>query len=103
MKALRKIAIVILLIPIVLMLASFLLPSRYTVTRVVSIKAPAEVVFAEINSLKSWTNWTAWTKAKYPDMEVRFSGPEAGAGASYSWDGKSTGQGTLVITKSEPG
>jgi len=24
-------------------------------------------------------------------------------GATYSWDGKSTGQGTLTITKSEPG
>ena len=103
MKALKKIAIVILVIPIVLLLVSFLLPSRYEVTRTVSMKASADGVFAEINTLKSWTNWTAWTKAKYPDMEVTFAGPESGVGATYSWEGKSTGQGTLTITKSEPG
>jgi len=103
MKALKKIAIVILIIPIMLLLVSFLLPSRYEVTRTVSMKAPADAVFAEISTLKTWTNWTAWTKAKYPDMEVSFAGPDSGTGATYSWDGKSTGQGTLVITKSEPG
>src|SRR4030095_4831465 len=102
MKALKKIAIVILVIPILLLLVSFLLPSRYEVTRTLNMKAPADAVFAEVNTLKNWTNWTAWTKAKYPDMEVTFAGPESGTGATYSWNSKATGPGTLVITKSEP-
>jgi hypothetical protein len=103
MKALKRIALVLLIIPILLLVAAFLLPSKYRVTRTVAMKATADAIFAQVNMLKTWPEWTAWTKARYPDMRISFSGPEAGVGATYNWDGKSTGQGTLTITKSEPG
>jgi hypothetical protein len=66
------------------------------------LNARPPVIFPYVNTLKQWPEWTAWTVAKYPDMKVSFTGPEAGAGASYSWEGKSSGRGTLKIIRSEP-
>lgn len=103
MKTLKKIVLAVLLIPIVLVLVSFFLPSSYRVERSATIRAKPEAIFAQINTVKRWTEWTAWTTNKYPDMTMAFSGPEAGVGANYSWAGKSTGQGSLTLTQSEPG
>ena len=36
-------------------------------------------------------------------MQVKFVGPESGVGAGYSWEGKSTGQGSIKFTRAEPG
>jgi len=102
MKVLKVFALLLLLLPVGLLLVSLFLPSRYRVTRSVLIKVPADAIFAQIDSLKSWPEWTAWTQARYPDMQVSFGGPDSGVGATYSWTGKSSGQGTLTITRSDP-
>ena len=34
-------------------------------------------------------------------MQQTFTGPESGVGATYTWDGKSSGDGSLTITKSD--
>jgi len=101
MKLLKRILLVVLLIPILLVLVSLFLPSKYRVERSVTMRARPETVFPHINTLKHWPEWTAWTVAKYPDMKVSFAGPETGVGATYRWDGKSTGQGTLKLTRSD--
>lgn len=102
MKILRKTIFVILIIPVLLLLISLFLPSRYRVERVAVMRASPEAVFTNINALKYWPEWTAWTVAKYPDMKISFAGPESGVGATYTWDGKSTGHGVLKLTRSEP-
>jgi hypothetical protein len=102
MKPFKKIILAVLLIPIVLVVGSLFLPAQYRVERAIVINANPAAVFAQVNTLKHWPEWTAWKVAKYPDMQVSFSGPEAGVGATYTWDGKSTGHGTLKITQSEP-
>jgi Polyketide cyclase / dehydrase and lipid transport len=102
MKVMKKALLVVLLIPIVLVVVSLFLPASYRVERRVTMNARPSAVFPHINSPRHWPEWTAWTVAKYPDMRVSFTGPEAGMGASYSWEGKSSGRGTLKITRSEP-
>jgi hypothetical protein len=102
MKVLKILTLILLLLPVGLLLVSFFLPSKYRVVRSISMKAPAEIVFAHINSLNTWPTWTAWTVARYPDMQLSFSGPDSGVGATYTWSGKSSGQGTLTIIRSEP-
>ncbi len=103
MKALKKIVLAVLVLPVLIVLGSFLLPSRYHVERSVVMKASPEAVFEQVNRLKHWPEWTAWTVTDYPDMKIAFAGPESGVGAVYSWEGKSSGNGTLKITASEPG
>jgi hypothetical protein len=102
MKPLKKILLIVLSIPIVLLLVSLFLPSKYRVERTTMINAKPDAIFALINTPKQWPEWTAWTVAKYPDMKISFSGPESGVGATYTWEGKSSGHGTLKLTRSEP-
>jgi hypothetical protein len=102
MKPFKKILLIILSIPILLLLVSLFLPSKYRVERATVINAKPAAIFARINTPNQWPEWTAWTVAKYPDMKITFSGPESGVGATYAWEGKSSGQGTLKLTRSEP-
>src|SRR5689334_4776188 len=97
MKAFKKVVLVVLLIPVVVLIGSLFLPSKYRVERSLEMRTKPDAIFAQVSGLKNWTNWTAWTVAKYPDMQVSFSGPESGAGATYTWDGKSTGHGMLKL------
>lgn len=102
MKILKRLLLGILVLIALLAVVGLFLPDRYHVERAIIMNAPAEAVFARANTLKTWPEWTAWTKAKYPDMETKFSGPEAGVGSVYQWSGKSSGIGSLRITAVEP-
>jgi hypothetical protein len=99
---LKKIILVVLLIPIVLVGISVLLPAHYQVRRTLVMPAKPEAVFAMVNTLKQWPEWTAWNVVRYPDMQISYAGPESGVGAAYSWSGKSSGNGTLKLTSSDP-
>lgn len=103
MRILMKTLLVIVALVVIAAVVGFFLPSSYKVERSASIKAKPDVVFPYLNNLKRWPEWTAWTKERFPDMSIAFAGPEAGVGATYSWEGESVGRGTLKITGSEPG
>lgn len=77
-------------------------PAQFRVTRGLTIAAPAANVFAQVNELGRWEAWNPWQK-KDPAMQLNFSGPPAGTGASYAWSGnKQVGEGHLTITESRP-
>ena len=102
MKLLKKIALVLLVLVVLLAVVGFFLPSHYRVERSVSIRAKPEAIYAQISNFKNWLQWTAWNQTKYPDMQVKFEGPESGVGAAYTWEGKSTGQGQIRLTRADP-
>lgn len=87
---------------IVLMVVGFALPSNYQVSRSIIINQSPDAVFKKIAVLQEWPRWTAWNSQRFPKMEVSFSGPEMGVGASYFWTGEDSGSGSLVITASDP-
>ncbi len=77
-------------------------PSAFSMSRSITINAPAEKVFAQINSFKNWAAWSPWEKMD-PSMQRNFSGAASGTGAHYSWVGnKKVGQGAMEITRSVP-
>lgn len=80
---------------------AFLLPKDFAVTRTVEINAPVEAVYEQANTLSNWANWSAWHEMD-PDANYVYSNPDAGVGASYSWDGNPelVGQGELSILSS---
>ena len=96
-----------LLIGLPLLIATFVVvvalqPDDYRVTRSTVIAAPAAAVFAQVNDLRKWENWSPWAKLD-PNARVTFSGPAAGQGASFHWDGNDkVGAGTMMITESKP-
>lgn len=102
MKLLKLLAVGFGVLVAVLVLIGFLLPQTYHVERSLIIRAKPEQIHAQVDNLKQWPEWTAWTVARFPDMKIRFEGPESGEGAIYYWEGKQTGAGKLKLTASDP-
>jgi hypothetical protein len=102
MKIVKRILIVILVLVVLLVVVGFFLPSHYRVERSVTVRAKTDAIYAQISNFRNWLQWTAWNQTKYPDMQVKFDGAESGVGASYSWEGKSTGQGNIKLTRADP-
>ncbi|HKY62880.1 MAG TPA: SRPBCC family protein [bacterium] len=77
-------------------------PATFQVTRSISVAAPPEAVFAQVNDLHRWAVWNPWGKLD-PAMKVGYEGPAAGTGAVYSWVGNSqVGEGKMTILESRP-
>ena len=55
-----------------------------------------------MNDLRRFQDWSPWAKLD-PQCKIVFSGPPAGAGAAFSWDGNNkVGAGGMACTASEP-
>jgi hypothetical protein len=103
MKLLKKAALILLGLVVVLVVISFFLSSQVHVERALVINAPPEKVFDQINVVKNWESWSPWHKLD-PNMKLQYEGPALGAGAKYSWQSnqRNVGNGTLTITESVP-
>jgi Polyketide cyclase / dehydrase and lipid transport len=77
-------------------------PNTFRVSRSATIKAPAHMVFDNINELRKWEAWSPWAKLD-PNATNSFSGPAAGVGASMAWAGNNkVGVGRMTVTQSRP-
>jgi uncharacterized protein YndB with AHSA1/START domain len=77
-------------------------PDKCRYERTAAVAAPPEVVFGIVNDLTRWRSWSPYDK-RDPAMKVSLSGPAAGPGASYTWDGNGqVGEGRMTITEAAP-
>jgi hypothetical protein len=77
--------------------------SSFVVERVVTIAAPADRLRSLIDDFHKWRDWSPWEDLD-PDLERAYSGPDAGPGAHYDWEGnRKAGAGAMTVTASEPG
>lgn len=90
MKLLKYIFFLLLIVIIGASIYLATLDGNYDINKTRTIKAPAEVVFNEINDFKNWENWGPWYEL---DSTIVASYPEltSGVGASYTWTGKEGG------------
>lgn len=73
-------------------------PSTFHVERSATIAAPAEVVFACIDTFTAWDEWSPWwTPSK--DLWKKLEDPRSGVGARVQWDSE-IGVRELAITDS---
>lgn len=100
MKIVKRVALALAAIVLVLLAVSLFLPSGWAVERSVRINAPAAAIFPYVNSLKQWPAWTVWYERE-PNLRVEYAGAEAGVGAISRWAGKD-GEGEMTITASAP-
>ena len=87
---------------IVLAIYGAIIGSTYDINHSRVIKAPAEVVFENINDFKTWENWSPWFE-KDSTVVISLRDTTSGVGAAYSWIGK-RGKGfmkTLYIVPNE--
>jgi hypothetical protein len=101
MQTVKRIGISLAIILVLLTTFSFLLPKNIHVERTAIIKAPADSVFVQINTLKNWNSWSPWNKLD-PDMKIVYNEIPAGTGAAYEWKSKkrNVGNGKLCIVAS---
>jgi hypothetical protein len=78
-------------------------PATFHVERSISMAAPPEAAFAQVNDFHGWSAWSPWEKLD-PALKRTHDGAPAGVGAKYAWAGnKDVGEGRMTIEKSEPG
>jgi Polyketide cyclase / dehydrase and lipid transport len=94
------IALAVIVVVLVVVVATR--PSEFTISRTVSVSAPASTVFAQVNDFHNWEAWSPWAKLD-PAMKQTYEGPAAGAGAIYTWIGnRQVGEGRMTLTESRP-
>ncbi len=98
---LKKILFGLLGILLLLLIISFFLPSKMTVSQSATINASDSLVFAQVNDLRNWEKWSPW-KAMDPEMKITYSDNPVGANGWYSWEGPQSGKGKLTIKSSTP-
>jgi uncharacterized protein YndB with AHSA1/START domain len=76
------------------------LPSGFSVRRSVEVKAPADRIYGYIVDPRQWSKWSVWTR-RDPRMRIAYEGPAAGAGARWSWQSASEGNGAMQFTRAE--
>ena len=77
-------------------------PSSFRVQRSITINAPAENIFPQVNDLRAQQSWSPW-EAKDPAMKRTYGGAQSGKGAKYEWQGnKQVGHGRMEIVESTP-
>ncbi len=77
-------------------------PDSFRVQRSITIKAPAEKIFPQVNDLRAQQSWSPW-EAKDPAMKRTYSGEQSGKGAKYEWLGnKNVGHGRMEVVESTP-
>jgi hypothetical protein len=94
----RILAVLTVFVLIVLLIGT-LIPRGFSTSSSVSIEAPPERIFVEINRIKRWSNWTMWNEQEVSGLRVEYPGAEAGVGAIQTWT-EPRGAGKLWITES---
>ena len=95
------------LITLAIILGGFIIlvamrPSDFRVTRSITVDAPREAVFEQVNDLHNWESWSPWAKLD-PNAKTTYEGPSAGVGAAFASSGNSKiGEGRMTITESRP-
>ncbi|WP_342132435.1 SRPBCC family protein [Hydrogenophaga sp. OTU3427] len=97
---LKTLALVLLVAVAALLVYASTRPDHFRVERATTIHAPAERLFPLINDLHRFNTWNPYNQ-KDPAMAGQYSGPEAGPGATYDFQGnKDVGKGRIGITAS---
>lgn len=98
---LRKLLIGFVALLVMLTGVAYLLPRTHTVSVTAQVAAPPEVVFPIIETPAEWPKWSPWNK-RDTAMQITYSGPPAGTGATWAWKSASEGDGSMTITRAVP-
>ena len=98
----KKVLLVLLALIAAFVIYVALQPDAYEVERSVTIAAPADQVFENVNNLRKWESWSPWAMID-PDAKIAFEGPEVGKGAAMTWNGNDeVGESKMTVVESDP-
>jgi len=77
-------------------------PATFHIERSITMAAPPEAAFAQVNDFHAWSAWSPWEKLD-PSMQRSYEGAPRGVGAQYAWVGnEKAGEGRMTIEHSDP-
>ncbi|HKY37404.1 MAG TPA: SRPBCC family protein [Polyangiaceae bacterium] len=83
-----------------LVIVILLQPAKFRIERSITMAAPPDAAFAQVNDFHAWVKWSPWEKLD-PNLKRSYEGPSSGAGAKYAWVGnEDVGEGRMTIEKS---
>jgi len=94
MKALKYILLLLLLIIVAGAIYIATLEGSYDIKRTKVVKAPIQVVYNNVNDYANWPEWSPWIEQE-PTAALIFAEKTSGEGASYAWNGKILGEGSM--------
>ncbi|WP_223671278.1 SRPBCC family protein [Kangiella shandongensis] len=102
MKILKSLLLIIAAIAIVLIVVGLFLPQKAHVERSITVDAPRDAVFQQVNTFKDYNSWSPWYQ-RDPNAKYEFTGPESGVGAKMAWesDNSQVGNGSQEIVESD--
>lgn len=94
MKILKYLLLFLVIVALALGIYAYFQPSEYEFSRTRVLKAPAEIVYANVDDYKLWETWGPWHEQD-PSIVATYNEKTKGAGVSYTWtsdqgDGKAT-------------
>lgn len=101
MKVLKWVLVLLLVLVLVLVVGGFLLPRSFTVERSVVVNAPPGAVYAQVATPRAWKAWSVWSR-RDPEMQITYSGPVDGTGATWAWTSESEGDGRMTMIDAQP-
>jgi len=98
----KKLILIILALPFIVIGGAYLLPNKTEVSRTVIIESDVQSVFDMVNNFKNAQSWSPWAE-KDPNMEVNYEGPVSSGGARMTWKSKNpqVGSGSQEIIESK--
>jgi Polyketide cyclase / dehydrase and lipid transport len=104
MKIIRNTLIGLVILFALLIIIAFFLPSKKHVEASVLIKAPASVIYSQVDNFANWEKWSPWA-VRDSQMVSTYEGPASGVGAITRWKSpnKQTGYGSMKIRNADPG
>lgn len=102
MKVLKIIGIIILVVVVIGVGIIIFGPSETHMERNITIEAPVEVVFNEVNGFKTFDKFSAWSEIDTA-VKIIIEGPTSGVGARYSWESENSnlGKGNIEIIETD--
>jgi hypothetical protein len=83
-----------------LVIVILLQPAKFRIERSITMAAPPDAAFAQVNDFHAWSKWSPWEKLD-PNLKRSYDGPSSGNGAKYAWVGnEDVGEGRMTIEKS---
>ncbi len=96
MKNLKWIGITVLVLIMLFFLLAFLLPTKYTVSRSITINKSPEYCFQGVANMQYRTHWDPWLE-KEQQADVHIDATPELTGSFYQWEGDTIGAGEMQI------
>jgi len=102
MKILKILGLIFIGLILIVAILVFSTPTDMSYEKTVTINAPIEVVWENVNSLGDLDKWSPWM-AKDPNMKKTLTGTDGTVGATSAWesDVEEVGNGSQTITMLE--